>query len=303
MDKKYPQRPRKHSLYEPTSAETKKASRLLKRLTPSSSAYREYRILVDAYLNTIAPALRYGQHEFLRGVRLCNSELFSGREFLVAYVDDSWLRKISPELDAAASPLFGQQHHPELHSQLPPFVIIPESKRRARSNAFRSILEHEFVHINQVILSIFPGPPEKLRAEDLLHRFFKEIVAEYEASFVQIVRWPDTFVGHADVSLEQWCLLRGYGPALESALSLPVILDFPVSEVERFFNILSTSLPDGLRRIGVHRDLISWIQPLFYGHLGVAMENVVAAIPVAKEHPAFRAAVYWLHARIEEDKP
>ena len=303
MDKKYPQRPRKYSLYEPTSAEAKKASRLLKRLTPSSSAYREYRILVDAYLNTIAPALRYGQHEFLRGVRLCNSELFSGREFLVAYVDDSWLHKIWPSLDAAASPSFGEALHPELFLQLPPFVLIPESKRRSRNRSFRSIVEHEFIHINQAILGRFPEPPERRRAQDLFLHFFVHLVAEYEANFVQLARWPDAFVAQDEVSLELWCLLRGYGPALESSLTMVILFDFPKREVEKFLCRLATDLPDELRRIGVAKKLIDWISPRFNVHLRIAMVNVINALPAAKEHPGFRAALYWLQARIEEDKP
>lgn len=72
--------------------------------------------------------------------------------------------------------------------------------------------------------------------------------------------------------------------------------------VEKFLRRLATDLAAELRRIGVAKSLIDWIVPRFNVHLRIALVNVINALPAAKEHPGFRAVVYWLHERIEGDK-
>lgn len=39
----------------------------------------------------------------------------------------------------------------------PPLVLIPTAHTFPKTANFRSILEHEFVHVNQVIIGKFPG--------------------------------------------------------------------------------------------------------------------------------------------------
>lgn len=287
-------------LYRPTVAEERKATRLLKKLTPSDAAYRQYRLLVNAYLHTVAPTLRHERHEYLRGVRLRESELFPGREFLVATVDDSWLRKLSPNLEAAASPMAGSKILPEITLPLPPFVYVPESKRRSRSRMFHSILEHEFVHICQAIQGKLIQTPEAPHADDLFRRFFVHLAAEYEANYIQLVRWPDVFSAHThnEVELELWCLLRGYGPALESSLTLMAMCAFPDPEVREFLVRLSKELPGQLSAIGARKDLVSWIASRFDNHLQIALEEVLTTLPEPKGNAAFISAVRWWQARV-----
>src|SRR5207249_9024616 len=129
--------------------------RLLDKLTPGSSTYREYHERAELYLaahDLLLPTVSYrGQNGVVSRLQIRKSELF-GREYLVAYVDSEWLRRVAPESDAIASTMLG----PDLSSAPPPLVLVPEVRARSRSESFRSLLEHEFVHINQALLVVFP---------------------------------------------------------------------------------------------------------------------------------------------------
>jgi hypothetical protein len=278
--------------------EQSKFGELLEKLTPSASAYHEYRLRVNYYLTVVGPLLhRLGQHP-LKGLKLRRSQLFNELEYLVAYVDDDWLHQIAPNCDAIASAMAGQQGDDGLLNELPPFVFLPESKRRARNKKFLSILEHEIVHINQAILGALPGPMEKRKADDLLDQFAGEMAAEYDAYFLQAAKWPTPDHIHCDLSRDHWCLLRGYTQALEHALFTLAIMDFPPDEVEQFLEGLSSSLLPILRRICVSEDLASWFQPRFLHHLAIAIPQVLSSFPDAARHPAFHAACEWLTPRL-----
>jgi hypothetical protein len=284
--------------YEPSRDEQEKSARLLASLTPSALAYTEYRQRVDGYLSMVGPILRGLNHQELKGVRLRRSVLFDGLEYLVAYVDDDWLRRIAPECDAISSAMAGQGGEQGPWFQLPPFVFLPVSKRRTRSEEFRSVIEHEFVHINQVIQGTFPKLPVGREANDLFEQLLGHTAAEYEACFVQTVRWPTAHHVQFDLSLEHWCLVRAYGQALEHVLFSMVDLDFEPREVERFLDALSSSLGESLQRIGASEELASWFPPRLDDHMLVAMQQVLSPSPSVKEHPAFRAAGRWLRDRL-----
>ena len=283
---------------QPSRAEQEAFTRLLARLTPSETAHEEYRFQTNACLDSFGSALRLAPQGDLRSLRFRRSELFNGREYLVAYVDDNWLHRIAPDCDAIFSPMTGQS---ELGLQLSPLVYLPESKRRARNNVFRSIIEHEFVHLNQALQGTYPVLPAERNAGSLLNLFWSQTASEYEASFLQFVQWPEVIPAvAADLSLDHWCFLRGYSQALEHVLLAAAELNFPALEVEGFLNELSVSLSDDLQRIGATVDVASWFPPLFTNHLLIALQNVIAFHPSTKEHPAFRSAGLWLRARLEE---
>ncbi len=105
--------------------------------------------LIIRILMTISPFV---------GVASCRSEFFSGREYLIACVSDEWLQEIAPGYDAISSTVANQSGDDLSGLPLPPLVFIPQSKRRARNRFFRSVVEHELVDINQVILGTFPEP-------------------------------------------------------------------------------------------------------------------------------------------------
>jgi hypothetical protein len=285
-------------VYQPSREEREKAAEILARLTPTPSDYEEYRLLADSYVSMVKPRLRGHQQEVLRDVRLRRSELFDGREYLIAYVDDEWLQETAPGYDAIASTVASHGGDDAQGVQLPPLVFIPQSKRRARNKAFLSVVEHEIVHINQVIVGTFPDPFDDSRAEVVFDHLLVHAVAEYEACYLQEARWPTPHPIRAGLSLEHWCRLRGYTQALEHVLFAAVDLDFPPPEVELFLNLLSSSLAAGLTRVGVADELASWFELEIDHHVMVAMQQVLSRFPAVQEHPAFRAAVLWLRPRL-----
>jgi hypothetical protein len=212
---------------------------------------------------------------------------------MVAYVDDDWMNRIVPGCAAAASTMLEMPEGDFSFSEFPPFIFLPESKRRTRNNLFRSIVEHEIIHINQVIKGTFPELPAKRRTDDLISMFLSETSAEYEASFIQNVRWPTTYHLQGGVSLEHWCLLRGYSQALEHTLFATADLDFSPRVTKRFLEKLSSSVSELLQGIGATEELAAWFQTRFNQHVVLAIRNVSSGFPEVVEHPAFRAAHLW----------
>ena len=300
VEPREPMRTRAPSDTGASQEEKAKYTRLLARLTPPPSVHEDYRCRVDGYLQMVAPALRVQQPGALTALKLRRSELFEGREYLVAYVSDEWLRGIAPGCDAVASPMAGPSAENDLGMQVPPLVFLPQSKRRTRSNEFRSIVEHEIVHINQALLGTFPELPVRGTAEELLDDLVASTAVEYEACFLQEVRWPSEHPAQAGVSLEHWCLLRGYTQALEHILLLVAQIDARPGDVERFLDLLASSLPAALGRVGADDDLGSWFRERLEGHLAVAMEHVMAPFPAVADHPAFLAAFEWLRPRLDD---
>src|SRR2546425_6264389 len=203
--------------YTPSPSEQQRFRRLLAKLTPGSSTHREYHERTVRYLaahDLLLPAVSYrGQNGAVSRLQMRKSELF-GAEYLVAYVDSEWLRRVAPESDAIASPTLG----PDLNSAPPPLVLVPEARARSRSESFRSVLEHEFVHINQALLGVFPYESAGGRAKNLVADFLAYTRAEYEANILQLTRWPRLYPCELSLSLDHWCVLRGYSQALEQTL-------------------------------------------------------------------------------------
>jgi len=102
--------------------ERERYAQLLARLTPSPSVYEQYRLRVDDYVSLLRPLLRGARPEGLVALRLRRSELFEGREYLVAYVEDDWLRGIAPNCDAIAPPMAGPPGVAGPWVQIPPWL-------------------------------------------------------------------------------------------------------------------------------------------------------------------------------------
>src|SRR5437773_7188251 len=81
---------------------------LLAKLTVGSSTYREYHERAERYLaahDLRLPTVSYGgQHSAVTRLQMRKSELF-GPEYLVAYVEGEWPRRVAPESDSIASPM------------------------------------------------------------------------------------------------------------------------------------------------------------------------------------------------------
>ena len=159
------------------------------------------------------------------------------------------------------------------------------------------------MHVNQAILGTFPELALGRRAEDLLTFFVGLFTAEHEASFLQIARWTDTFPTDAGVSLEHWCLLRGYSQALEQALLAVADQGFPARAALGFLDTLQSTRPDLLRDVGAGEDLIPWFTSRLDIHLFIATQNVVARLPTAKDTSGLRAVARWIETSMDEADP
>ena len=220
------------NIYRPTSSEEKKCANLLMTLHLPVATYDRYRRQAQAFLSLFAhhdemrrastrrsgrsnaspahrapPAISNGITNFA----MRRSDLF-GREYLVAYADAAWLREIAPGNDAITSPCATFNFAPS-----PALVLIPGSRKKADDPAFLSILEHEFVHIHQILLGTFPDS-ELDTADKCLREILRIARAEYEANLIELIRWPRLYSGvHArhGISLEDFCTLRGYTQGLQ----------------------------------------------------------------------------------------
>jgi hypothetical protein len=281
-----------------SEAEKELARSLLAKLAPDPATYQTYRVQVDTYMDLVQPLLGRDRQGYMVELRLRSSELFGGLEYLVVYVTDEWLLQIAPHCDAISSAMTWGQGTGEQAEQVPPFVFLPESKRRARNEAFRSVVEHEMVHANQAILGTFPTLPQDRLGVTLFDHFMQRTSAEYEAEFLQETRWPGEHHLQAKISLEHWCLLRGYSQALEGVFEVIAQLGYPPPEVECYLDTLVASLPAAFQGLGASEDVVAWFTGLLDQHLAIAMQQVLSRSPSVKENPGFRAAGWWLRPRL-----
>ena len=282
--------------YIPSPSERRRFRRLLAKLTPGAGTYREYHERAQRYLDAhdlILPAVSYrGQNGAVTRLQMRKSELF-GPEYLVAFVDSEWMRRVAPESDAIASTMLG----PDLNSAPPHLVLVPEARARSRSESFRSVLEHEFVHINQVLLGVFPSESAGGRAKNLVADFLAYTGAEYEANVLQLTQWPRLYPRDCSLSLDHWCVLRGYSQALEKTLMSAAERNLSADEVSQFLDTLPKVLPSGFERIGVHKQLAPWFQERWTHHVSVAIVHIFNALPELQDNNAFRSAARWLKTR------
>lgn len=267
---------------------------MLARLTPDEAAYGQYRGLVDYYLGLVRPVVRRGKVDHVVGYRLRRSTLFPRYEYLVAYVDEQWLRGVAPDCDAISTPMLGPKAD---WLQAPPLVCVPETRRRSRTEDFVATLEHEFVHINQTILGTFRPFEHSGQATDLVDLVVSRSVCEYQAYFLQHMRWPALYTEEAQLhtmSLDHWCLLRAYGPALEEALHAAAAHGFPRHEVSRFLDTLPDALPRVLRGAGMEQAWAPSLRAQLRDHIGIALGRVARAGPKVETSPALREAARWL---------
>src|SRR5437773_10283935 len=283
--------------YIPSPSDRRRFRRLLVKLTPRSGTYREYHERAERYSaahDLLLPAVSYGgQLGAVSRLQMRKSELF-GQEYLVAYVDSEWLRRVAPESDAIASTMLG----PDLNSAPPPLVLVPEVRARSRSESFRSVLEHEFVHINQALLGVFPYESAGGRAKNLVADFLAYTGAEYEANVLQLTQWPRLYPRDCSLSLDHWCVLRGYSQALEKTLMSAAERNLSPDEVSRFLDTLPKALPSGFKRIGVHKQLAPWFQERWNQHVCVAIGHILNALSELKDNNTFRSAGRWLKTRL-----
>ncbi|MBI1734306.1 MAG: hypothetical protein HYR51_03960 [Candidatus Rokubacteria bacterium] len=226
------------------------------------------------------------------GLELWRSRLF-GRRYLVASVEVPWYRAAAPASEAMTSTLSGA-------NALPPLVIVPHTRRRPRSERFRSIVEHEFVHINQAILGTLLPSLRGSAACRLRNAFFTRFRSEFEAHLLQATRWPHVFPHRFGLSLEHWCVLRGYTDALEAIFVAAWQGEFRPHALVTFLDRLPGRLRRWLKALGVDPTLAAWFRRHLVLHVAVALLNLARTHARFGKSAVFLAGHAWVGAAASE---
>ncbi len=206
------------------SSDVARASKYLALCQPDPERYAEYlargeRLMTDA-AGTMS--LRFpGNSERMSARIQRRRSLLFGRDYFLAWIPtEPYDAHNGQHTDATA-----EIRWPEGEDARPPLILVPLRYRANRSLRFVSILEHETVHINQVLASHpLPTSEHEPTAGRLVTSHFAHTRLEFLADFIQCVRWPHTVRPHlrawsTPLTLEQWSLLRGYTQALETLFS------------------------------------------------------------------------------------
>ncbi|MCP3105379.1 hypothetical protein LZ198_41605 [Myxococcus sp. K15C18031901] len=283
--------------YEPSQAEWRRFRRTLARLRPTAEAYQQYREDVHEYLlfhRWQRPKLRVnGKAGTATRLMMRRSELFE-QDYLVVCMDSEWFQTAFPTFDALA---VGEAETPFFSR--PPLVIIPETKARTRGVKFHSILEHEIVHVNQMLLGAFPQSEAEHGADELLRLFFEHMRVEYEANLLQLTKWPRLYPVRLGASLDRWCAFRGYSQSLENTLVLAAEDEhFSGADVVGFLERILEELPVALRKAGMNSALASWFRGRHIGCCASIAVSVVEQFPHLKSRESLQAAGRWIRTQL-----
>lgn len=254
----------------------KKSAKLLAEIVPSGAIYGAYQRQAEKLVSlrntfSLSP-LPEGS---IAGFEMRHSILFQ-RAYLVAYADPTRLAAEFPRTDAVTvANLRLDSGSP------PPFVLLSETTKKSKSRFFESVLEHEFVHVNQAIRGAFPASP-KGAAKELAENILQVTRAEYEANLIQLTRWPQFYFqqvprylreGHG-LSLDRWCVLRGYTQGLEQIVGAAGSGRIEEVEFMEFIDGLPAALPSGFRRIGFDQALGKEYAANLQSHVLAACQNL-----------------------------
>jgi hypothetical protein len=106
-------------------------------------------------------------------------------------VSDAELSAVAPATDALA-----------LRTESVPLVVMPMSRRRSKSKSVLSTVEHEIVHVNQMLVGHLYTTERRAGLTGAIENFFEEVRCEVQANFMQLATWPEVFPRHIDLTLE-----------------------------------------------------------------------------------------------------
>ena len=255
----------------PTPADHARAQAILERLELSSGRYQAYTRAARAFIkgaearsnfirlgSAVAPIVR---------PRLKASVLFR-QPYLVCDVARSWIPRALPDCEAAAIQ--------PLRRDWPPLVLLPVPRPDRTRLEMQSIIEHEFVHIHQILLGRFQeSRPTSNTLEGMRREFFRSIRNEYEANLVQLTRWPHLWRG-TQWSLDAWCVLRGYSNALEGLIEACLEKQASMRVFRALFDGLPTRFAKGLAANRIPSAHALWLKELWSRHFRTALEVVTA---------------------------
>jgi hypothetical protein len=163
-----------------------------------------------------------------------------------------------------------------LRRDWPPLVLLPIPRPDRTRVEMQSIIEHEFVHIHQILLGRFQGSrPTSTTLEGMRREFFRSIRNEYEANLLQLTRWPHLWHG-THWPLDAWCVLRGYTSALEGLVEACLEKQSPMRVFRGLFDGLPTQFAKGLAANRIPSAHARWLKQLWPRHFRTAIEVVTA---------------------------
>lgn len=256
---------------EATPADHARAQAILDHLKLPNGCYPAYRRAALAFIESaqahsnvirlgsaVAPIVR---------ARLRTSSLF-GQAYLVCDVPRGWMAETLPGCEGAAI----QAHRRDW----PPLVLLPIPRPDRTRVEMQSIIEHEFVHIHQILLGRFQGPrPTSNTLEAMRREFFRSIRNEYEANLLQLTRWPHLWRG-TQWPLDAWCVLRGYTSALEGLIEACLEQQSSIRVFRALFDGLPTRVAKGLAANRIPAAHALWVKQLWPRHFCTAIEVVTA---------------------------
>lgn len=218
------------------------ARSLVLHLTPDTAQYSRYFEEAQNFVDKC-------QHHFpvVKAV-LKESTLFQ-KKYLVVYVDDDWFDEVAGDLAAFVMPDLQF-----LNCQAPAAALVPVSKMRSRQKDFLSILEHEFVHLNQWIKGFNPGTDFK--GQNPSEDFIRYLNAEFQAYFIQYTFNPAAFrsLENGAEILRDTCAIKALNQATIK-LARAVSTNNADLDVEKTFSSLQAKLKKTLGKMGVSSSL------------------------------------------------
>lgn len=231
------------------SANKKRAKQMAKKLLPSLKVHNQYIQQSKKYCQTFWNSYINTDGIPIKKIELITSDLFR-RDYLVGFVNSSWLYEMAPGCNAVATPSL---EIGKLKS--PPIVLVAANTSLKKNSNLHSIIEHEFVHVNQALNNHFPSNFENTKI-DLTEQFIHYVYSEYEANFLQLEFWPKLRPPKKyGLELNEWCFLRGYTQALEKLLLAAILEKFSDKKLFLALNKIPKSLETFLLKLDIETEI------------------------------------------------
>ncbi len=269
----------------------RKAATLVSLRTPSASIYQCYKQKTDRWLLRSlvrSQAIRINDHVLLVCRAWLHRSVLFDSDYLVIAVERSAFRRARPGCDGMAVRTTS--------ASTPPLVVLPKPGRRHRESAL-SILEHEIVHVNQMLTHAFPSRSGSRQVAPRLKHFSKAMRVEYEANLIQLVRWPNLFPQDAGLSLDLWCSLRGYVSALEETIAATGEDGLSSSQAVKVIQAVESRLEDLVLASGIEGKHMGWFAERWPAHSGTAISRVFREMPLLAKTEAIRGLAHWWTSR------
>jgi hypothetical protein len=273
--------------------------RILKMVTPTSKVHQDYLNDTETFLNghnsftSLVKGNPKAKELPIKKFKIVESQIFK-RKYLVAYANDNWFSTTAPKCDAVATPSIQS-----FGFNSPPLVIIPESKSRQKNNYFLSILEHEFVHVNQAILDIFPSASNFSKKP--IPTLLNFTLSEYQAYFLQYYYFPASFEQAEKLGLtmpmENLSIFRGYTQSLETLVHAIYQGELSPLEVDKMLKAFSRQLPAGFKKIGLHRSYGMQYVMNLPEYLAIAVGQL-SYFPAQPKNEGFSALNRWISVNL-----